>query len=100
MPTPEPMSEEEGAIIGIVRLNRALPKREWKREVWVGRLRLQVQWRAANNLWGRFGGGWQWALGFVASRSTLILNLLVMTLRVDWTLKRPRKEADHADAAE
>lgn len=33
---------------------------------------------------GRFGGGWQVKLGFQASRSTLIINLLVADLRIDF----------------
>ena len=33
---------------------------------------------------GRFGGGWNWALGFEASSSTIILNLLFGTVRISW----------------
>jgi len=34
---------------------------------------------------GRFGGGWQWVLGFQASESfkTIILNFLVFSVRIE-----------------
>lgn len=32
---------------------------------------------------GRFGGGWQWSLGFEAGGNTIIFNLLVCSVRID-----------------
>lgn len=32
--------------------------------------------------WGRFGGGWQYKLGFQIGGTTVILNLLVATLSI------------------
>ncbi len=48
----------------------------------------QVEVRSASNWMGRFGGGWQWAVGVKAggtrARGTVLVELLVGTLRVDW----------------
>lgn len=45
---------------------------------------------------GRFGGGWQWEVGAQASgfsrpRGTVIVNLLVASIRIDWSRN------EHAD---
>jgi hypothetical protein len=50
----------------------------------VGRVKFVFNWRAAPGPWGRFGGGWNWALGFEAGGSTVMLHLLVAMLRVSW----------------
>lgn len=34
--------------------------------------------------WDRFGGGWNWKLGFQIGGKTLIVNLLVCYVRFDW----------------
>lgn len=48
------------------------------------RLRVSYRYRPADMELGRFGGGWQWSLGFDASAGfrTVILNLLVFSLRI------------------
>lgn len=33
---------------------------------------------------GRFGGGWNWCLGFNAGGSTIIFNLLFGIVRISW----------------
>ena len=38
---------------------------------------------------GRFGGGWEWKLGVQVGGSTVILNLLVGTLRIDRKRRAP-----------
>lgn len=58
----------------------------------IGRLSIEYRHRSPENLWGRFGGGWNWKAGFQAGGRTLILNLLVATLRFDL------KEKKHGDA--
>lgn len=58
----------------------------------IGRLSIKYSHRSPKNLWGRFGGGWNWSLGFEAGGRTLILNLLVATLRFDLEDKK------HGDA--
>jgi hypothetical protein len=39
--------------------------------------------RSKDNLWGRFGGGWNWELGFQAGGRTVIVNLLVASVRIE-----------------
>ena len=51
----------------------------WSRCGW----RVALQWRPGSNPMGRFGGGWQWALGVRVGRSTVLVELLVATLRFD-----------------
>jgi hypothetical protein len=45
---------------------------------------ITFSYRPSTNAWGRFGGGWQWSLGFEASSrfKTVILNLLVCSVRI------------------
>jgi hypothetical protein len=50
----------------------------------VGRVKFVFNWRATPGPWGRFGGGWNWAIGFEAGGSTVMLHLLVAMLRVSW----------------
>lgn len=49
--------------------------------------RIKYQMRRSNNAWGRFGAGWDWVLGFQAGGSTLIINLLVCSIRIS---KKPK----------
>lgn len=58
-----------------------------RKEVVRGRFRLVFEMRDPSGLMGRFGGGWNWALGFHASGSTVLLYLLVATLRLEWNHK-------------
>ena len=51
--------------------------------------KIKFQYREKNNLWGRFGGGWNWKLGFQAGGSSLIINLLVMTISFRKKSKEP-----------
>lgn len=52
-------------------------QREWS----IGRLKVRFERRSSREIWGRFGGGWNWSLGFKAGGSTLILLLLIASLR-------------------
>lgn len=85
------LSERELGVVGIVRLN----KRAWAREAaqkqrityeWkpFGHLKISFLWQSSKCLWGRFGGGWQWKVGFQASRTCIIFNLLICSVRVSW----------------
>lgn len=79
------MTDEE--ILAVVHLNRALPTREIRREWNVGRFQIVFHWQSSKNLWGRFGGGWNWELGFQIGGSTVIVNLLICSLR--FSRRRP-----------
>jgi hypothetical protein len=47
--------------------------KRWK----LGRIKIRFHYRSANHFWGRFGGGWQWELGFRAS-SWRSINLMLL----------------------
>jgi hypothetical protein len=50
----------------------------------IGRVKFSFDWRVKSRLFGRFGGGWNWALGLKAGGSTVMLYLLVAMFRVSW----------------
>jgi hypothetical protein len=37
----------------------------------------------SDSLWGRFGGGWNWKLGFQIGGNTLLISLLICEIRID-----------------
>lgn len=47
-------------------------------------MKIKVNRGSRHHAWGRFGGGWNWILGFQAGGSTLILNLLTFSVRIDF----------------
>ena len=50
--------------------------RKWQ----IGRLKISFHYKSANRFWGRFGGGWQWALGFRSGGNTLLIDLLICSV--------------------
>ena len=78
--------KEMKGILSMVALNKLWPKDEIRKRVDIGKLSIRFHWRSSKNLWGRFGGGWNWALGFKASRSTIILRFLIFSIKV-WKRK-------------
>lgn len=46
-------------------------------------VRIKISMRSTKSLMGRFGGGWDWEVGFRASRNfrSVIINLLVVSIR-------------------
>lgn len=71
------LTEKEKSIINIVRLNEFLKKDEIIKYWIIGNCKITFHWQSKNNMWGRFGGGWNWKLGFQAGGSTLIISLLI-----------------------
>lgn len=55
--------------------------------VLIHRLEMKAEMRSTDGA-GRFGGGWNWILGFEFSFPTLILNLLIFSVRIHWIRKR------------
>lgn len=82
------INNEEKAIIDIVRINKQIKKTEIIKRWNLKYFTIKFEWRSRKNLWGRFGGGWNWHLGFQSSGSTLILFILVFMLRFDWNSKK------------
>jgi len=80
--------KEMKGILSIVALNKLSPKDEIVKKWSVLGFEIKFRWRSKNNLWGRFGGGWNWALGFEASGSSINIMLLIFTIGIH----KPKKE--------
>lgn len=46
-------------------------------------IKVSFSYENPNSLWGRFGGGWDWKLGFQAGGNSLIISLLICEIRFD-----------------
>ena len=72
------VDKEEAGWLGIMRLNKLWGRKEIVRKWRFGRLSIDFSWRSRKNLWGRFGGGWNWELGFQASRWRSVAFMLLI----------------------
>lgn len=54
-----------------------------KKEIKIGKLRIIFDFVSRDCFMRRFGGGWNWKVGFQIGGKTLILNLLVFLLRFE-----------------
>jgi len=81
------ITEKEKGIISIIRLNKLLKKNEIRKKYKIGRLEIAFEWRSSKNLWGRFGGGWNWHLGFQIGGLTIIIFLLIFSIRINFEKK-------------
>ncbi|GAG70054.1 unnamed protein product [marine sediment metagenome] len=86
------ISSEEKGVISTMRLNKISKKIEIRKKFTVGRLEIEFRWRSKKNLMGRFGGGWNWALGFKGLGRTTIIFLLICSIR--FHLKNRTKQDD------
>jgi len=86
------VSAHEAFWLWIMRKNQAEKTDRIERKWQIGRLKICYGRRRKKEFWGRFGGGWNWELGFTAGGSTIIFNLLVATLRCSLEPKE-KKEA-------
>lgn len=73
---------ESKGILAICALNKLEKRQEIRKQFRVGNFHFSFHWGDKTSMWGRFGGGWQWALGFEASKSSLLLNCLVCSLMI------------------
>lgn len=76
------------AILRMCKYNREHPPIEISKRIEVAGVRIAFNWRSSKNLWGRFGGGWNWKFGIMASKSTVIFDILVFSIRIDKTARR------------
>jgi len=53
-------------------------------------VRFFFRWQPPSSFMGRFGGGWNWALGFAAGSHALEINLLVCALVISWKCKKEK----------
>lgn len=88
------LDREEMFWLAIMRLNRLLKRKEIDKTWTIGRVRVRFNWRSASNLWGRFGGGWNWKFGFQIGGRTVIFNLLVCSVTIS-LVPRERRQAAH-----
>ena len=58
-------------------MNKSIVK-TWKMSRYV----ILFEWRKASSPLGRFGGGWDWAVGVQVGKRTVIFNLLVASLKI------------------
>jgi len=77
------LTDEEKYILGVIRFNKSLSEKKIYKKVNVGRLEIYFHWRSKKNLWGRFGGGWNWKLGFQAGGRTIIFYFLIFSLGIN-----------------
>jgi len=59
-------------------------------------IKIRFQWRRADGFMGRFGGGWNWAVGMRLGGNTILVDLLLCTLTVsiDRTVKPPEVKGE------
>ena len=75
------VTKEDIGILAIIAMNKAEKKDRIERWLRIGRLTIRYERRKKKEAWGRFGGGWNWRLGFSAGGKTIIVDLLVSSLR-------------------
>ncbi|MCP3682017.1 MAG: hypothetical protein GY861_04935 [bacterium] len=73
--------KDEILVLAMLKINELFPVRYLlNRSFFCFGYKVTFKYRAKNNLWGRFGGGWNWELGFQAGGSSLAINLLLMSI--------------------
>lgn len=82
----------ERFMVAITRLNGALDNKGIAKKITIRNLEITFTWNSKKNLWGRFGGGWNWKLGFMASGRTIIFSLLICDIR--FYLKRRKSNVE------
>lgn len=61
---------------------RMMKTQEVVRTLRVGAWKVRYRWRSRHAPFGRFGAGWQWALGFRLGRGTLLVNCLIFSITI------------------
>ena len=73
---------EQNGILAICALNKLEQKQEIYKRLRIGKLGISFRWRSSKCLWGRFGGGWQWALDIELAKRTININCLVFSVMI------------------
>lgn len=73
---------EARGILAICALGKLERRQEIRKRFKAGNLTISFHWQSSKSMWGRFGGGWQWAFGFEAGGRTLLLNCLIFSLMI------------------
>jgi hypothetical protein len=66
----------------VLKVNASNPIIEFSRSWRLGSFDIKFSYRSRNNVWGRFGAGWNWKLGFSAGGRCCTLHLLIADLRI------------------
>lgn len=82
------VTTEENGWLAIMRLNKLWLTKEVRKSIRIGQLTIEYHWRSKDNLWGRFGGGWNWELGLQIGEKTILIHCLVFTIGI--YLKEPQ----------
>lgn len=54
----------------------------FNKKIKIRRLELTFSMQRSDGFMGRFGGGWNWKIGFQAGGRTVIISLLIMDIRI------------------
>lgn len=79
----------EQFILWVCRENKKEKKQEINRRFNFLFWDIRFSWRSSKNLWGRFGGGWNWKLGVQIGGTTTIISLFVCEFVIN---KRPKQQ--------
>ena len=52
----------------------------WK----LGRFKTHLTWRDDKSIMRRFGGGWRYSLGIQVGGSSILINLLILSISFSW----------------
>ena len=83
LPEVPALTPAERGFIEVVRINASRKIIGISERAVVFGFPVSFSWRSRKNPLGRFGGGWQWKLGFQAGGGTVIVSILVCELRID-----------------
>ncbi len=65
-------------VLSMFKINKLFPiKYRFTKKFSLWKYSIRIEERSKDNLWGRFGGGWDWKLGIQIGGSTIIISLLV-----------------------
>lgn len=53
---------------------------------------ITIEMRSSKAFMGRFGGGWNWKLGFQAGGSSIIFNLLIFDIRIGFVNEKEKRK--------
>lgn len=56
----------------------------FEKRLQIGRIKIKFSCLGRDAFMGRFGGGWQWKVGFQAGGRCLLISLLVAELRLEY----------------
>lgn len=83
------VTQAERGWLSLLRYNRLTPVIETRQTTTIGRIKVEYKCRSRKNLMGRFGGGWNWVLGVQVGSTTVIVNLLVCSVRFELNKEQP-----------